>query len=308
MHEHDQDLIMALAEGALDEAAAAAATSAIGACPECTRDLELQRIALSALDDLPAVYLTATESSRLHANLHRGLRLGDPSARARRSTGFAWGRWLPAVGIAAVLLVVIVSLPFLTGGDSDSSNGSDTAAMEMTTTAAATETTAAASAPRAAYDAAGSAESLEVAGDGATTAQEMAETTTTAAAETTVTTNSEQKNAFDMLSFLGMIGDLNRDSLVDRLVDDIDMVQETSLAAREADSTVNDCLVTNASPEIATQLGLPEKSEPVLLGVVADAATGEEFLLVAYVAEDINETVFVTQRNHSCDIVATLFQ
>jgi hypothetical protein len=305
MHEHDQDLIMALAEGTLDGPAAAAATSAIDACPECSRDLELQRIALSALDDLPEVYLTATESSRLHANLHRDLKLGDPSARPRRSPGFAWGRWLPAFGIAAVLLVVVVSLPFLTGGDSDSS---DVTALDMPTVAAATETSAAASAPRTADDAGGSDEYLEAAGDGATAAQEMAETATTAAAETTSTTNSEQKNAFDMLSFLGMIGDLDRASLVDRLDGDIDMVQETSLAAREADSIVNECLVTNASPQMATQLGLPEKSEPVLLGVVADAATGEEFLLVAYVGEDVNETVFVTQRNHSCDIVATLFQ
>ncbi len=294
---------MALAEGALDEAAAAAATSAIGACSECSRDLELQRIALSALDDLPEVYLTATESSRLHANLHRDLKLADPSARPHRRTGFAWGRWLPAVGIAAVLLVVVVSLPFLTGGDSG-----DTTAMDMTTVAASTETTSAAFVPRAANDAGGSAESLEVAGDSATAAQEMAETTTTAAAETTVTTNSGQKNAFDMLAFLGMIGDLDRASLVDRLVGDIDMVQEMSLAAREADSIVNECLVTNASPDVAAQLGLPDESEPILLGVVADAATGEEFLLVAYVAGDPNETVFVTQRGRSCAIVATLFQ
>jgi hypothetical protein len=59
---------------------------------------------------------------------------------------------------------------------------------------------------------------------------------------------------------------------------------------------------------MAVKLGLPEESEPILLGIVGDAATGEEFLLVAYVAEDINETVFVTQRSYSCDVVATLFQ
>jgi len=297
---------MALAGGALDEAAAAAAASAIGACPECSRDLELQRIALSALDDLPEVYLTATESARLHANLRRELKIGDPSPTPYRRTGFAWGRWLPLVGVAAVLLVAIVSLPSLLGGNSDSSDGSEMAAMDMTTTAAATETTAAASAPRAAYDAAGSAESLEAAAE--TTTQAMAETTTTAAAEETVATNSEQKNAFDMLPFLGMINDLDRASLLDHLVGDVDMVQETSLAAREADSTVNGCLEANASPEMAVGLGLPEESEPILLGVVADAATGEEFLLVAYVAGDINETVVVTQRGLSCDVVATLFQ
>jgi hypothetical protein len=300
MHEHDQDLIMALAGGTLDETAAAAAVSAIGACPECSRDLELQRIALSALDDLPEVYLTATESSRLHANLRRELKIGDPSPKPRRRTGFAWGRWLPVVGVAAVLLVVIVSLPFLTGGDSDNSDGSDMAAMAVTTEAA--------SVPRTADDAAGSAESLEAADDTATTAQSMAEPTTTAAAEESVTTNSDQKNAFDMLHFLGMIGDLDRASLLERLVGDVDMVHELSLAAREADQVVNECLVTNASPEMAVKLGLPDESEPILLGIVGDAATGEEFLLVAYVAEDINETVFVTQRSYSCDVVATLFQ
>jgi hypothetical protein len=45
-----------------------------------------------------------------------------------------------------------------------------------------------------------------------------------------------------------------------------------------------------------------------LLGTVADAATGEEFLLVAYVPADINQTVFATQRTLSCDIVTILFQ
>ena len=49
MHEHDIDLIMALAEGTLDAQQAAAAEAALAACTQCTTDLAAQRLALDAL-------------------------------------------------------------------------------------------------------------------------------------------------------------------------------------------------------------------------------------------------------------------
>jgi hypothetical protein len=307
MHEHDKDLIMALAEGSLDETAAGAARTEIGACAECSRDLELQQIALSVLDDLPDVYLTAAESSDLHSNLKRELKLQGPAPvpAARR---FAWGRWLPAAGIAAVFLVAIISLPNMFGGG----DAGDTAAMDLTTTAAASEeTTAAASAPRqavggAADDDAMALDGAEESGEAATeTTEAMAETT---AADSTPTTDSSQFTAYGVLPFLGAIEDLDRPSLLEQLADEGAEVKALSAQAREADGFVDSCLETNSAPEIASRLGLPEGSEPILLGVVSDEQTGEELLLVAYVPADVAETVFVTQRGFSCDIVETLFR
>ncbi len=315
MHEHDQELIMALAEGSLGAAEASAAMDEIASCPECSRDLELQRIAISAIDELPQPYLTATESSHLHTDLKRELGLHEP-AHAPARNGIAWGRWLPALGIAAVFLVAIVSLATL-GGNNESA---DSAAMDMTptTVAATSETTAAALAPRAEMeDGAGDLYRADEAQSGglAETTTEAEETTTAAAAEETTTTagatqttSSGSKNAFELLPPFGMIEDLNRSDLIYLLTNANDMVQDISLGARASDPTVDKCLIENSAPDAAVRLGLPESSQPILLGTVADATTGEEFLLVAYVPADVNETVFATQRSLSCDIVTILFQ
>ena len=127
MHEHDQDIIMALAEGSLDPEAAARAEAAISACDQCQADLELQRLALTALQDAPAVYLTAAESGRLHDQLHRELRIA-PAETARARLRPAWGRWAAlAAGTAAVFLAAFLVLPSVLGGDDDA----DTVAFEQ---------------------------------------------------------------------------------------------------------------------------------------------------------------------------------
>lgn len=307
MHEHDQDLIMALAEGSLDDTAAAAARTDIGGCAECSRDLELQQIALSALDDLPEIYLTAAESADLHTSLKRELKLSEP-APAPAARGFAWGRWMPVAGIAAVFLVVIIALPNMLGGSND--EGADTAAMDLTTsTAASQETTAAASAPRGA----GTSGEDDALMDGAAEAEGMATATTeamaeeTTAADSTETTTSAQADAYGMLPVLGAVQDLDRDTLLDEMATQGDELKALSTEVREADAFVDGCLETNSTAEVAARLGLPEVSEPVLLGVVVDAETGEELLLVAYIPGDVEDTVFVTQRGFSCDIVRIVF-
>ena len=43
MHQHDQELIMALAEESLDPQAARAAREEIASCRQCSEDLELQQ-------------------------------------------------------------------------------------------------------------------------------------------------------------------------------------------------------------------------------------------------------------------------
>lgn len=307
MHEHDQELIMALAEGSLGEKAAAAASAEISGCPECTRDLELQLIAVSALGRLPDVYLTAVESSRLHANLRRELHLEAPVPTKPQRT-FAWGRWLPAAGIAAVFLAIVVSLPFLFGGGGDDS-ADMTAALDgmATTTTASAETTAAASAealpPREGDLADDAPESLQVTEDAGGVAETTAAPeTTTAADETTTTTGLMDPLA--VLPPLGPIDELDRDALLEMLTTEEALAY--SARALTIDPFTADCVGSNASAANAAALGLPEDSEPILVGIVYDD-TGEEFLLVAYVPADVGETVFVTQRINSCEVVATLF-
>ena len=306
MHEHDQELIMALAEGTLAEGVAATAAAEISECLECTRDLQLQRIALSALDEAPAVYLTATESSQLHSRLRQELEF-DVAQPAKPKRALVWGRWLPAVGIAAVFLVAIVSLQNLGGGDDDSST--EMAALEMTTTAEATETTAAAAealppsdATRDGTETLQAAESEEVAGGADTTASPE----TTVAADTATTTTTGLMEGGDAVVFLGLIDELDREVLLEQLASEFDELFARSEVARDIDPFVSSCLDSNASPTIAPTLGIPLESEPLLLGSVVDAS-GEEFLLVAYVPEDIGGTVFVTQRSYSCEIIAVLF-
>ena len=149
MHEHDQEIILALAEGSLDPEAAERAAAEIARCAECSRDLEMQRVALNALGDAPRVYLTATESARLHDRLHRELAVMAPK-QARSRTPVSWPRWAGfAFGTAAAFLAVFLVLPALLGGGGDDSAetvafdetvedvGADGADMRSATTAAA---------------------------------------------------------------------------------------------------------------------------------------------------------------------------
>jgi hypothetical protein len=121
MHEHDTDLIMALAEGSLSGADATRAEATIAACSVCTADLSMQRTALSALAEAPRVYLSAAESHRMRQAVKKELRIIDPEAApAPKRRRFSLGA---LAGAAAVLLAVVVAAPTLNllGGGSDDS-------------------------------------------------------------------------------------------------------------------------------------------------------------------------------------------
>ena len=306
MHEHDQEIIMALAEGTLDDAATAAAESAISACPECTADLDLQRFALAALDEVPAAYLTATESARLHKALKTEL-VGATTPPVRAKTSFAWGRWLPVAGVAAVFLAAIVSLPSLFGGSSDDADSTVAApALESAETRAATETTAAA-----AQDMSDGAEMMAGDADDAmaleaptATTESMAEATTTTAAMSDTTTSADRHYSED-LEFLGNVEDLERDALLEIVISERDALDEESRAAKDLDAVFAACVLTNTSPDFAPALGIPIDSEALLLGLVA-TSIDEELVLVAYVPEDVDETVFVLQQAYFCEVVEVL--
>lgn len=299
MHEHDQELIMALAEGVLDETAATAARAEIEACPECSADLQLQLVALAAIAEAPEVFLTATESSRLHAALKQELSLAAP-APARPKRSFAWGRFLPIAGMAAAFLVVIVALPTLFGGGSDDSADETIAAPAMDAEApeaALMETTEAA--PTEMRDSV-----TDLAGG---MAAEESPATTAAAATTTTAPALLEDNLgliFDVLDYLGPLEELDTEALLARIQnEDLDLIANSD-AAKSADPLFAGCLEESVTPEIASIWGIPVDSEPLILGLVTNAE-GENLVLVAYVPENAAETVFTAQR-FGCSLIVVL--
>jgi hypothetical protein len=185
MHQHNPDLIMALAEGQLASSDAATAEAEFAACAECSADLKAQRLALEVLHGAPAARLTATERLGLHETLRRELRLTEdlgqapaaPQRRRRWTAGWAFG------GAAAVLVAVLAVAPglrLISQGDDDSA-----AEISALTTQAVTTTTAAFSSgdalvpgPSDMSDAAG--EELEGATGAPEASTTTAQTTTTA--------------------------------------------------------------------------------------------------------------------------------
>jgi len=307
MHEHDQDLIIALAEDTLDEQATAAARAEIAACAECSRDLELQRLALSALRELPVPYLSAAESADLHIALKNELGLRPQPATPRRSP--IWARWVPVASAAVVLVALVISLPKIL----DSGFAGDSA---MATTTAAADTTSAASeaaqAPLAAEDRA--AEMLEAAGAMDDTATTAASETTEAAAEMTTTTAfaettaaDEASDAYGLLPYLGRVADLDRDDQLALLTDNGEEFRERSELEREASGALDACLEFTATSGEVLLLGIPAAAEPVVVGGVT-ADDGESLVLVAYIPEEISETVFVTTSLADCGIEVVLDQ
>ena len=187
MHEHDLDLIMALAEGKLDASDVPSAEAQIAACAECSEDLELQRLAIGALEAAPPVAMTEMESFRMRDTLRRELGLVPAAEPAKPQR-----RWFPIAALAsaaALLLALVVIGPGLDllGPGSDDAESADVAALaETTTTAAAAE-----------GDTPERLLTSEAAGDrsanggeeapAATTTTRGATTTTSAASETTTT-------------------------------------------------------------------------------------------------------------------------
>jgi len=290
MHEHDQELIMALAEGRLAADAAAEAHAEIASCSECSADLDLQMAAIAILDDMPEVYMTVAESARLHTKLKRELSLETrpETAPARRS--FAWSRLLPAAGVAAALLVVIISLPSLLGGGSDDS--SDETIASPSFDVGATETTAAMEIPRDGMEemAGGDNATAEAAPPAALQTTEAPEATTTTMA---ALSDDGSGGLLGTLSFLGPVDEVDTAALLDLIrSEDVDLAGDSE-QAKNADPVLAGCLAESVTAEVAAIWGLPVDSSPVIMGTVVDDLGGE-LLLVAYVPENIADTVFAT--------------
>ena len=113
MHQHDIDLIQALAEGELTGRVAETAADAIAACPQCSRDLDLQVRALEALTGASRVYLSAAESARLRSAVRRDLKLGAPATETPPKSKRSRFRLGALAGAAALLLAVVGVAPQL---------------------------------------------------------------------------------------------------------------------------------------------------------------------------------------------------
>lgn len=311
MHEHDQDLIMALAEGTLAAAAATAAEAEIGACAECARDLELQRLAVAVLDDTPRAYLTAVESARLHQRLHQQLAVTGsrpPSPAPRPATGRrqAWGRWVGlAAGAAAVFVAAFLVLPSLGGlGGSDDDASSEMVAMDgATETSAAPETAAA---PQMREEFAGATD--DAGGADAALESDMAETTAAASATTTTAGPSTEDPDADAANFLSwfVVGDLDEE-LRAQVLDQFSFDREYLGFADEQIKSINPNWAACVDGLVAS--GRFSSTDAQIVGVIV-AESGEnagmERLLVAFIASDIGDTTLASITIPECEVFETL--
>ena len=308
MHEHDQEIIMALAAGSLDPEAVARAATGIASCPECSRDLEMQRIAIDALSEAPRAYLTAAESARLHDQLHRELKVTTPEP-SRTRTSVAWSRWAGlAFGAAAAFLAVFFVLPAMLGGGNDDS-GETVAFEEVAEDGGAdgrSATTAAGAVP--------SAESPQMNADDLGGAVEMAAepTTTTAAAETTgapetiaspETTAAPADEALE-LEYL-VEGELSEELLgeiIDQLTADAGFFLSSDATARTLRPDWPVCL---ESPRLSSII--PEDATPQIVGTLVDD-TGMEHVLVAITTTSPESTTLAAITVPPCEVFATVPQ
>ncbi len=98
MHDHDLDLIAALADGTLDDETTARAR--IETCPECRDEYLGQRASIEFLASAPQVAMTDFERAGLHRDLWTELR-SDPPASKRSPWWYRWSY------VAAGLFVVV---------------------------------------------------------------------------------------------------------------------------------------------------------------------------------------------------------
>lgn len=127
MNDQDLDLLLALAEGRLSAADAEAAQTRISTNPNLAAELEIQRLVVDRLRDLPMPALTEAESRSLRAALREELHLepavAPVAAEPRRRS------WLfPLTGLATAA-VVLLGVLYIVPRTGDDSSGEDVAAV-----------------------------------------------------------------------------------------------------------------------------------------------------------------------------------
>jgi len=299
MHNHDQETIMALAEGLLPPAAAAAAEAEISACVECVIDLELQRIALATLAKAPPAYLSATESARLHDRLHMKLAV-SPAEPVRTRSQLAWGRWVGlAAGAAAMFLAVFMVLPNVLGGEDDDS--AESVAFDQVNEGlvdAATETTTAS------IEAAPPMDGERLGGDMAADAEDGAASMTEVPAATTAApeTTAGPGLAYSDYITMGTLTEELRLEIVDQLLADPEAFRTRGETLKTVEPEWRACLPALFGFD---NNGDPDPLIPTIVGTIVDDL-GQERLLVALVPSDPAATMLVSITVPECTIFETL--
>lgn len=280
MHQHDLDLIMALADETLDGESAAAARAEIAGCAECSLDLEMQTTALAALHDLPEAALTEFESARIRRDVKQQLGIFkeevrfEPSKKRRRFPVAAFGT------AAAVLIAVVAVAPRLSlvGGSGDA----DTVGLP-----AASPTTAAAT-----FDAFGGQENVQ------SLSEAPAATTTTVVPEATSAPSSGE----DLLGYyeespdLGQLRTRIAASEYDETFAREFVLKDADGAIEEEDANgVNSCLIValNSSDEFVAGFQIAR-------GVFDE----REAIFYVYLGEDLSESAVVVQAADTCEELA----
>ena len=304
MHEHDLDLIMALAEGTLDASDVPSAEAEIAACAECSEDLELQRLALGALEAAPPVAMTEQESSRMRQALRRDLGLVAAAKAAKPQR-----RWFPigALASAAALLLALVmvgpGLDLLGPGGDDSA--SEIAAFSQTsTTSAAAETDDGAALSRGEAPREGANDSLEeAAADLTTTTTQSATTTTSAAGETTTVAPPPAATAMQFSN------EPNLDTLKDAVIS-LGITADTDLAQFEEqlralglafeltttgrDAYTQECVAVGVGSIAGATSGYPLGEAPY---------GGDDVMVAVYETETPGDVVVAVQDTTTCEVL-----
>jgi hypothetical protein len=292
MHDHDHDLIMALAEGTLASHEAAAAEAALTGCAECVADLDLQRRAVAALREAGPAHLNEFESARIRRNLRRELGIEAAAAPRRRR------RFAPAVVLgsaAAVLLAVVLVGPAL----QNLSGGEDADTVEFA--APATTTTAAPDTARS------EAPLAPAADDGAGIAEEFAgrvEADGPAEAPTTTAAAATEAPAEDFTAVAVIPG-----------ADDLADVLEAFIAARgDEESSLQSLALSYASQTLdrdafaaCGELSIDAVEGAYALVGLGIADIGEvQAIVVGYVVEPIEDSVVIAHHPDTCEILTSV--
>lgn len=132
MHDHDLDLIASLADGSIEQPAAATARDLIASCAECAREYETQTSVLGVLTEVAPARLTELERSRLRRAVHAEV---DQRRTAGPKLARRWLTWVPAAA-AAVVAIGFVGILGLGGLLSGGDDAADTAAGDAVQTEA----------------------------------------------------------------------------------------------------------------------------------------------------------------------------
>lgn len=287
MHHHNQDLIMALAEGDLDATAAAAARAEIESCPECAADLELQTLAIDSLAEIPEAELTELEAARLGRDVRR--ELGIAKATKVVAVPAKQRRPVPVAALAtaaAVLVAVVVVAPALNligGGGDSSDDGFETA---VATTAAAAQ------APRAALEESPTlapADSGSGAADATTLAPSLSTTTFVQEGLTGLAYFTE---APDLGALRLQISSTDYDLDESR---DLTRAQSLDSVIETDEATVNACISITLS-----------NSDEFIDGfqIARGSYEGREAIFYVFLAEDLENSAIIVQAGDNCEELA----